>query len=141
MISYGNPTCRFCGNTYNIVRQANHERDCTGTLCNTCSKANVSCPIYPQATKTCCEYKNKDGLEDYVPSKPIYLKNYKGIKMTSDIHIPERPVPASAFVALIAKNVHNTNLDDKAFRELISNTLSIVEYDGCNIKTGSGVIG
>lgn len=26
------------------------------TLCNTCEKADVSCPIYPQDTKSCVEY-------------------------------------------------------------------------------------
>lgn len=26
------------------------------TLCNTCGKANVSCPVFPQETMTCVEY-------------------------------------------------------------------------------------
>lgn len=27
------------------------------SLCNTCKQADVSCPIYPQITKTCVEYR------------------------------------------------------------------------------------
>jgi hypothetical protein len=29
------------------------------TLCDTCSKANVCCPIYPQDTTSCVEYSSK----------------------------------------------------------------------------------
>lgn len=40
----------------------------------------------------------------------------------------ERPVSAEHFVATIAVNLNNEQLDDKAFREFIRNTITIVEY-------------
>lgn len=39
-----------------------------------------------------------------------------------------RTVPASHFMATIAKNVDNTKLSDAEFREFIRNTLPIVDY-------------
>ena len=37
-------------------RPALHALGHPHTLCETCGKANVSCPIYPQETQTCVEY-------------------------------------------------------------------------------------
>lgn len=33
------------------------------SLCNTCKQADVSCPIYPQITQTCVEYRKDIGVK------------------------------------------------------------------------------
>jgi len=45
-----------------------------------------------------------------------------------------RTIPASNFVATLAANVENAKLTDAEFRQLVRNTLSIVQYDGCDEK-------
>lgn len=40
-----------------------------------------------------------------------------------------RTVSASCFVGTIAANVDNRKISDKEFRELVRNTLPIVQYD------------
>ena len=33
------------------------------TLCDTCKKADVSCPVYPMDTQTCVEYSNDNSMK------------------------------------------------------------------------------
>lgn len=50
----------------------------------------------------------------------------------------ERTIPAENFMATIAANVDNENIDDKTFREFIRNTLPIVIYKKQKTKQTGG---
>lgn len=56
-------------------------KKCSGiansTLCDTCKQADVSCPIYPQITQTCVEYR-----KDNFFMTPV-IAVAKGLRRTS----------------------------------------------------------
>lgn len=49
--------------THNCYRTGGNppdESDCSVSLCASCGRANVSCPIYPQDTQHCAEIRGRD---------------------------------------------------------------------------------
>jgi len=41
------------------------------SLCNTCKKADVSCPVYPQDTQTCVEYSRNNQCDGCNAGMPL----------------------------------------------------------------------